>query len=122
LSLLGLAKALELFMISLVTKAAQQAKAKSSKRVTAVHLKEAIVKDEVLDFLADIMSKVPDQPAGASTTKKGATTTTDAGNEVLVAEAVAVERKAPPTTSFEQLSLLIPCIALFSSLLFTFFD
>jgi hypothetical protein len=62
--LLDLAKALELFMITLVTKAAQQAKAKSSKRVTAAHLKEAIVKDEVLDFLADIMSKVPDQPGG----------------------------------------------------------
>lgn len=51
-------------MISLVTKAAQQAKDRSSKRVTASHLKEAIAKDEVLDFLADIISKVPDQSAG----------------------------------------------------------
>lgn len=50
-------------MISLVTKAAQQAKDRSSKRITAGHLKEAIVKDEVLDFLADIISKVPDQSA-----------------------------------------------------------
>lgn len=49
-------------MISLVSKAAQQARERSSKRVTAVHLKEAIAKDEVLDFLADIISKVPDQP------------------------------------------------------------
>ncbi|WEW56999.1 hypothetical protein PRK78_002458 [Emydomyces testavorans] len=59
---IAVSKALELFMISLVTKAAQQAKDRSSKRVTATHLKEAIAKDEVLDFLADIISKVPDQP------------------------------------------------------------
>lgn len=50
-------------MISLVTKAVQEAQNKSSKRITAAHLKEAIGKDEVLDFLADIISKVPDQPA-----------------------------------------------------------
>lgn len=57
------AKALELFMISLVTKAAQEAKDRNSKRVTASHLKQAVAKDEVLDFLADIIAKVPDQPA-----------------------------------------------------------
>ena len=50
-------------MINLVTKAADQAKDRSSKRITATHLKEAVQKDEVLDFLADIMSKVPDQAA-----------------------------------------------------------
>lgn len=50
-------------MISLVTKAAQEAKDRNSKRVTATHLKHAVAKDEVLDFLADIISKVPDQPA-----------------------------------------------------------
>ncbi len=57
------AKALELFMISVVTKAANEAKAKSSKRVTAAHLKAAVQKDEQLDFLAEIISKVPDAPA-----------------------------------------------------------
>ncbi|KGM91692.1 negative cofactor 2 transcription regulator complex subunit BUR6 [Paracoccidioides brasiliensis Pb18] len=61
---IAVSKALELFMISLVTKAAQEAKNRSSKRVTAAHLKEAIGKDEVLDFLADIISKVPDQSTG----------------------------------------------------------
>jgi len=60
---LDIAKALELFMISLVTKAAQEAKQRNSKRVTASHLKHAVAKDEVLDFLADIIAKVPDQPA-----------------------------------------------------------
>lgn len=51
-------------MISLVTKAAKEARDRNSKRVTATHLKQAVVKDEVLDFLADIIAKVPDQPAG----------------------------------------------------------
>ncbi|RHZ58948.1 negative cofactor 2 transcription regulator complex subunit BUR6 [Aspergillus thermomutatus] len=61
---IAVAKALELFMISLVTKAAKEARDRNSKRVTASHLKQAVVKDEVLDFLADIIAKVPDQPAG----------------------------------------------------------
>jgi hypothetical protein len=51
-------------MISLVTKAAKEARDRNSKRVTASHLKQAVVKDEVLDFLADIIAKVPDQPTG----------------------------------------------------------
>ncbi|EPS31697.1 DNA polymerase epsilon subunit C [Penicillium oxalicum] len=60
---IAVSKALELFMISLVTKAAQEAKERNSKRVTATHLKHAVAKDEVLDFLADIIAKVPDAPA-----------------------------------------------------------
>ncbi|KAA8644002.1 hypothetical protein EYZ11_006584 [Aspergillus tanneri] len=61
---IAVSKALELFMISLVTKAAKEAKDRNSKRVTATHLKQAVAKDEVLDFLADIIAKVPDQPTG----------------------------------------------------------
>ncbi|KAL4785383.1 histone-fold-containing protein [Aspergillus varians] len=61
---IAVSKALELFMISLVTKAAKEAKDRNSKRVTASHLKLAVAKDEVLDFLADIIAKVPDQPTG----------------------------------------------------------
>jgi histone H3/H4 len=61
---IAVSKALELFMISLVTKAAKEARDRNSKRVTASHLKQAVVKDEVLDFLADIIAKVPDQPTG----------------------------------------------------------
>ncbi|PLN81848.1 histone-fold-containing protein [Aspergillus taichungensis] len=59
---IAVSKALELFMISLVTKAAREARDRNSKRVTASHLKHAVAKDEVLDFLADIIAKVPDQP------------------------------------------------------------
>jgi len=49
-------------MISLVTKAAAEARIKGSKRVTPVHLKQAVEKDEQLDFLAEIISKVQDAP------------------------------------------------------------
>ena len=45
-------------MISLVLKAAKEARDRNSKRITAVHLKQAVAKDEVLDFLADIIAKV----------------------------------------------------------------
>ncbi|KAH7076214.1 DNA polymeras-like protein epsilon subunit C [Paraphoma chrysanthemicola] len=55
-------KALELFMISLVTKAAAEAKTRNSKRVTTLHLKQAITTNEQFDFLNDIVSKVADAP------------------------------------------------------------
>lgn len=55
-------KALELFMISLVTRAAAEAKSRNSKRVGAIHLKQAIMKNEQFDFLNDIVSKVADAP------------------------------------------------------------
>ena len=53
-------------MISLVTKAASQARAKSSKKVTAAHLKQVVQSDEQFDFLADIIAKVPDAPTAAT--------------------------------------------------------
>ena len=59
----SIAKALELFMISLVTKSAAQARIKSAKKVTAAHLKQVILQDESFDFLNEIVSKVPDAPA-----------------------------------------------------------
>lgn len=64
------AKALELFMISVVTKAANEARAKQSKRVTAAHLKQAVMKDDQLDFLEQIISKVPDAPAPSKKEKE----------------------------------------------------
>ncbi len=53
-------------MISVVTKAANEARAKGSKRVTAAHLKRAVEKEKQLDFLEEIVSKIPD----AQTTSK----------------------------------------------------
>lgn len=74
-------------MISVVTKAANEAKAKSSRRVTAAHLKQAVAKDVQLDFLAEIISKVPDAPApkkdddseGAAESKKKKSSTSSGG-------------------------------------------
>ncbi|KAF6228810.1 hypothetical protein HO173_011658 [Letharia columbiana] len=66
----AVSKALELFMISVVTKAANEARAKQSKRVTAAHLKQAVVKDDQLDFLADIISRVPDAPTASKKEKE----------------------------------------------------
>ena len=57
------AKALELFMISLVTKAATQAKQRGSKRVLATHLKQAVLEDDQFDYLQEIVSKVAEAPA-----------------------------------------------------------
>ena len=65
-----IAKALELFMISVVTKAANEARAKQSKRVTAAHLKQAVLKDDQLDFLEQIISKIPDAPAPSKKEKE----------------------------------------------------
>jgi hypothetical protein len=63
-------RALELFMIKLISAAAHQARgpagdaasSKGPKRVLAQHLKKAILADDKLDFLVDIVNKVPDAP------------------------------------------------------------
>jgi len=57
------AKALELFMITLVVKGASEARAQNSKRVTAQHLKAALMKDGQFDFLTEICEAVPDDGA-----------------------------------------------------------
>jgi hypothetical protein len=58
-------KALELFMVSLCDKASEEARSRNSKRITAGHLKQAILNEVQFDFLADIIEKVPDIPAAA---------------------------------------------------------
>lgn len=49
-------------MISLITSSASVARSQSSKRVTAAHLKRAVLANEQFDFLTDIVGKVPDRP------------------------------------------------------------
>jgi hypothetical protein len=49
-------------MISLVTKAAAEAKSRNSKRVSSIHLKQAITKTDRFDFLSEIVAKVADAP------------------------------------------------------------
>jgi len=56
----AIAKALELFMIALVAKGASEAKLHNSKRVTAQHLKAALMKDSQFDFLNEICEHVPE--------------------------------------------------------------
>ncbi|KIY02197.1 uncharacterized protein Z520_02335 [Fonsecaea multimorphosa CBS 102226] len=57
----AVSKALELFMITLVSKGAAEARANNSKRVTAQHLKAALMKDGQFDFLNDICQAIPDE-------------------------------------------------------------
>ncbi|ETI24002.1 hypothetical protein G647_05809 [Cladophialophora carrionii CBS 160.54] len=57
----AVAKALELFMIALVTKGATEARANNSKRVTAQHLKAALMNDGQFDFLNEICENIPDE-------------------------------------------------------------
>lgn len=68
----AVAKALELFMIALVSKGAGDAKAANSKRVTATHLKHALLNDPQFDFLTDICENVPDEALKKSKTKEAA--------------------------------------------------
>ncbi|KAI9778050.1 MAG: hypothetical protein M1816_004278 [Peltula sp. TS41687] len=57
---IAVSKALELFMISMVSKATEEARSKKSKRVGTEHLKRAVGKEEEYDFLQEIISKVND--------------------------------------------------------------
>lgn len=66
----AVSRALELFMIQLISASARQAAAsggqggKGPKRVLAQHMKKAILEDEHFDFLHEIVAKVPDAPTG----------------------------------------------------------
>jgi hypothetical protein len=70
-------RALELFMIKLISAAAHEARgsamggpAKGNKRVLAQHLKRAVFADDKLDFLQEIVGKVPDAPVKAKKEKE----------------------------------------------------
>jgi len=77
-------RALELFMIKLISAAAHEARGpeaangttKGPRRVLAQHLKRAIQADEQLDFLEELTSKVPDAPVKAK--KEAASDSEDA--------------------------------------------
>lgn len=60
----AVSKALELFIISLVMKGAAEARGKNSKKVTASHLKAALMKEPQMDFLSEICEKVSDDAKG----------------------------------------------------------
>ena len=72
----AVAKALELFMITLILGGANSAKNQNSKRVTAQHLKSAISGGKEFDFLNDICADIPDEDKGGA--KKGKTAKSEA--------------------------------------------
>ena len=67
-------------MISLVSRSADLAKSKNSKRVTAQHLKAIVDGDEQFDFLNEVVAKVADGvDAGGSKRKPAASESEDEG-------------------------------------------
>lgn len=73
----AVAKALELFMVDLVAKGAANAKEQNSKRVTATHLKSALLADPQYDFLNEICENVPDENVKKSRGKSEAKSESD---------------------------------------------
>lgn len=67
---IAVGKALELFMVQLVTKSAEVAKDKGSKKVSATMLKQVVETDEQWDFLRDIVSKVEQEKEGSKAKPK----------------------------------------------------
>lgn len=55
---IAVGKALEMFMVALVSKSHDVAKDKGAKRVTAQHLKQVIESDEQWDFLREIVGRI----------------------------------------------------------------
>lgn len=67
---IAVGKALEMFMVQLVTKSAEVAKDKGSKRVTAGMLKQVVETDDQWDFLRDIVGKVEAEKEGSKSKPK----------------------------------------------------
>ncbi|KAG5925355.1 hypothetical protein E4U42_004390 [Claviceps africana] len=67
---IAVGKALELFMIQMVSKSAEIAKEKGSKRVTASILKQVVETDDQWDFLRDIVSRVEHEKEGGKSRSK----------------------------------------------------
>lgn len=78
---IAVGKALELFMIQLVSKSADVAKEKGSKRVTASMLKQVVETDDQWDFLRDIVSRVENDKEGGAKSKSKAESDSDDDSE-----------------------------------------
>ncbi|CAH0043417.1 unnamed protein product [Clonostachys solani] len=68
---IAVGKALELFMVQLVSTSADIAKDKGSKRVTASMLKQVVERDDQWDFLREIVGKVENEKEGKPKPTKG---------------------------------------------------
>ncbi|KAK4448566.1 hypothetical protein QBC34DRAFT_426316 [Podospora aff. communis PSN243] len=97
---IAVGKALEMFMVNLVTKSADVAREKNSKRVSAQMLKQVVESDDQWDFLRDIVSRVENEEkastggAGAGAAGKGrARAETESEEEVIPEKKKRVGRK-----------------------------
>ncbi|KAH8894753.1 histone-fold-containing protein [Thozetella sp. PMI_491] len=61
---IAVGKALELFMVALVTKSADVAREKNSKRISAQMLKQVVESDDQWDFLREIVGRVENDESG----------------------------------------------------------
>ena len=73
-------KALELFMTALVLGAAEKAREKGGKRITAGHLKSVVEADEQFDFLTEIVGRVQESAEGEKK-RKGAGKDSDSDDD-----------------------------------------
>ncbi|KAJ1559786.1 hypothetical protein HK096_011091, partial [Nowakowskiella sp. JEL0078] len=55
-----ISKSLELFLQNIVEESLKETRSRSSKKLSAVHLKRCINANEKFDFLKDVVAKVPD--------------------------------------------------------------
>jgi len=89
---IAVGKALEMFMVNLVTKSADVAREKNSKRVSAQMLKQVVESDDQWDFLRDIVSKVENEEkasaggAGAAAAGKGRARAESESEEEVIPE------------------------------------
>ncbi|KAI0481234.1 hypothetical protein GGR56DRAFT_629441 [Xylariaceae sp. FL0804] len=90
---IAVGKALELFMVQLVTKSAAVARERNSKRITAPMLKQAIDSANEWDFLQDIVAKVSEEKEGARSAANKAKPESDTDDEAEAGAGAGEPRK-----------------------------
>lgn len=95
------AKALELFMTSLIQESCNQARSRNAKRITPAHLKQAVKSTEHFDFLIEMVEKYPDPVAPRSPTPSTTVSATSSNNEPTEVK----EASAEPVSSNDDNSL-----------------
>ncbi|KAK2066581.1 hypothetical protein P8C59_000386 [Phyllachora maydis] len=90
---IAVGKALEMFMIAMVTKSAEVAREKSSKRVSAQMLKQVVESDDQWDFLREIVGKVENEDKVAAKSGAAAKSKAESSSED---EAPAEKKRGRP--------------------------
>ena len=80
-------------MITLILKGANGANAQNSKRITAQHLKSALMADKEFDFLADCCAEIPDEDKGGTGKKGGRAKSEADDSDEEMTEVVAPVKK-----------------------------